>query len=81
MASLLYSIVNSINGFTKFKEFKILSKSLGLILFSSNGVSQSLRKQLEFRESPKTATTMPLDAMGKLHTKQFYLENYLGNAA
>ena len=45
MASLLYSIVTWIDGFT---EFKILSKSLGLILLSSKRVSQSSRKRLQF---------------------------------
>ena len=43
MATLLYSIVNWINGFI---EFRILSKSLGLALFFSNRVSS--RKQLQF---------------------------------
>ena len=49
MAFLLYSIVNWIDGFT---EFNILCKSLGLILFSSNKVSQSSRKRPQFYFTP-----------------------------
>ena len=45
MASLLYSIVNLIDGFI---EFKILRKLLGLILFSSTEISQLSRKPLQF---------------------------------
>ena len=30
-------------------------------------------------ESLTIPTTMPLDVMGRLHPKQFYLENYLSN--
>ena len=44
MASLFYSMVNRIDGFI---EFKMRNKSLGLILFFSNRVSQSSRKRLQ----------------------------------